>query len=618
MRLKTLFLFISFFIASLTTVFGQSDTCFKVDVNIGCLPLTVTVSTCASNTSKVTFNYGDDNKFYVRNTNTYTKAGVYDINLSVVDPIKGAKIVVLKNAVTVVDAKAPKVNITKCAGAKVKIEIANNVNQYYNKYEITYGDNTKEVLDNTTTSIFHTFSDTLPKTINVKGQILPLACGADTNITISDLYNTPLNPSVDSIISNNQKHTLYFKQYSYFTYAWQSRDKNNVWQNINTWKGNGYTPIETTTSTDSTIYRISNYDVCENKYYYTEELVMPFFHLNAQNQLHTIDFSTSLIPSSNKSSVLLKNDISVSNTVLPQNFTDTDVFCGVDYCYKSIYTTLNNTLLKGSSKCVKASSNIAPLAPSLVHAGLGDNGNFKLQLTIDPKTKVAKYNLFASEGTAPFTKTNTFTNDDIQTLGKENMCYKISIEDSCNNTSPLSEKVCPVWLKGNALGQVSYKLDFNNYISGAVIQPTKTYFIEYLQLDNTPYKTEKILTNSFTDNTPDTTSSITRYRIKTQVSGIDLYSNIVERKNPMKIIFPTAFTPNGDGINENFAPAQRFVTDYKLWIYSPTGNTIFFTDDLNKPWSGDSWPTGDYVYEFIAKDLLGNEITQKGIVSLLR
>lgn len=617
MKVKTLLLFISLFIFVHNNIFGQSDTCFKVNVNIGCMPLTVKVLSCASNTSKVTFNYGDDNKFYVRDSNTYTKAGVYDINLSVVDPVKGAKIVVLKNAVTVVDAKAPKVLITKCSGSKIKIEITDTTNQYYNNYVITYDDNSTDIIGKNG-SIFHTFSDTLPKTINVKGQILPLACGADTNIIISDLYNTPINPSVDSIISNNQKHTLYFKQYSYFTYAWQSRDKNNVWQNINTWKGNGYTPIETTTSTDSSIYRISNYDVCENKYYYTEELVMPFFHLNAQNQLHTIDFSTSLIPSSNKSSVLLKNDISVSNTVLPQNFTDTDVYCGVDYCYKSIYTSQNNSILKGESKCVKASSNIAPLAPSLVHAGLIENGNFKFELTIDPKTKVAKYNLFASEGNAAFSKTNTFITNDIQSLGKENICYKISIEDSCNNTSPESEKVCPVWLQGNALGQVSYKLDFNNYISGSKTQTNKTYIIEYLQLDNSPYKTEIINSNTFLDNTADTIFTITRYRIKTQVSGIDLYSNIVERKNPMKIFFPTAFTPNGDGINDYFAPAQRFVTEYKLWIYSPTGNVIYFTDNLNSPWSGDAWPTGDYIYEFSAKDLLGNEISQKGIVSLLR
>lgn len=49
---------------------------------------------------------------------------------------------------------------------------------------------------------------------------------------------------------------------------------------------------------------------------------------------------------------------------------------------------------------------------------------------------------------------------------------------------------------------------------------------------------------------------------------------------------PNAFTPNDDGINDEFYGKGDFFTDYEMSIFDRWGNLIFFTDDINNHWKG--------------------------------
>lgn len=49
---------------------------------------------------------------------------------------------------------------------------------------------------------------------------------------------------------------------------------------------------------------------------------------------------------------------------------------------------------------------------------------------------------------------------------------------------------------------------------------------------------------------------------------------------------PNAFSPNGDGVNDEFSGKGDFFTDYEMSIFDRWGNLIFFTDDISKPWLG--------------------------------
>lgn len=61
---------------------------------------------------------------------------------------------------------------------------------------------------------------------------------------------------------------------------------------------------------------------------------------------------------------------------------------------------------------------------------------------------------------------------------------------------------------------------------------------------------------------------------------------IIDKCEP-RIFAPTAFTPNNDGINDDFVVRTAHITDYKLAIYNRWGELIYESDDPDaKRWSG--------------------------------
>ncbi|MCX6294726.1 MAG: gliding motility-associated C-terminal domain-containing protein, partial [Bacteroidetes bacterium] len=49
---------------------------------------------------------------------------------------------------------------------------------------------------------------------------------------------------------------------------------------------------------------------------------------------------------------------------------------------------------------------------------------------------------------------------------------------------------------------------------------------------------------------------------------------------------PNAFSPNGDGINDDFFGKGDYIKKFEMSVYDRWGNLIFFADDINKHWDG--------------------------------
>ena len=52
------------------------------------------------------------------------------------------------------------------------------------------------------------------------------------------------------------------------------------------------------------------------------------------------------------------------------------------------------------------------------------------------------------------------------------------------------------------------------------------------------------------------------------------------------LYIPNGFSPNGDGINDEFYCKGDFIKKYEMTIYDRWGNLIFLSDDINKHWDG--------------------------------
>ncbi len=87
-------------------------------------------------------------------------------------------------------------------------------------------------------------------------------------------------------------------------------------------------------------------------------------------------------------------------------------------------------------------------------------------------------------------------------------------------------------------------------------------------------------------------------------------------------LMPSAFTPNGDGINDCFGvKTWGYVTNLDFSAYNRWGNLIFHSNNSSKCWDGTyngvRQPSGTYVYQVSAKTICGN-VYRKGTVVLIR
>lgn len=90
-----------------------------------------------------------------------------------------------------------------------------------------------------------------------------------------------------------------------------------------------------------------------------------------------------------------------------------------------------------------------------------------------------------------------------------------------------------------------------------------------------------------------------------------------------ELFIPTAFTPNGDGLNDEwkvYAPAN--VTDFECMVYDKAGTLLFHTRSIHQGWNGMNngkyLPAGGYFYSCRYRDEMGNPHVQKGQVTLVR
>ncbi|MBC8321500.1 MAG: gliding motility-associated C-terminal domain-containing protein [Bacteroidetes bacterium] len=95
----------------------------------------------------------------------------------------------------------------------------------------------------------------------------------------------------------------------------------------------------------------------------------------------------------------------------------------------------------------------------------------------------------------------------------------------------------------------------------------------------------------------------------------------------IKIYFPNAFTPNGDGLNDEFKPvtATGEIEHFSLSIFNRWGALIYQTNDISQGWDGtykgEFCMPGAYVYKIAYSSSTSSNMTSEvkmGIVMLVR
>jgi gliding motility-associated-like protein len=99
---------------------------------------------------------------------------------------------------------------------------------------------------------------------------------------------------------------------------------------------------------------------------------------------------------------------------------------------------------------------------------------------------------------------------------------------------------------------------------------------------------------------------------------------VLEVEPEFTLFIPTAFTPDGDGLNEVFFVYGAEISEFNMQMFDRWGNMIFESKDLNEGWDGRANGGTEisqqdvYVYKVFVKDFEGKLHKYTGSVTLLK
>lgn len=106
-------------------------------------------------------------------------------------------------------------------------------------------------------------------------------------------------------------------------------------------------------------------------------------------------------------------------------------------------------------------------------------------------------------------------------------------------------------------------------------------------------------------------------------SEITLEDSLINTLQTEEGVFvPNVFTPNGDGVNDQFRIVANNITEYNLTVFNRWGDLIFegIAPEIvwdGRTFSGEKAPDGNYFYVLLARSS-GADYSATGTVTLIR
>jgi gliding motility-associated-like protein len=638
MKLKISIAFL-LIVVTCSTINGQhpsKDGRFQVDNIVGCAPFTVNVSIVTPNECSATvpceFFHGTGGADPIQKvansfSQIYTQPGTYTLRVLFQGVDSTDRI-----SITVLPDTQPEFEVYSCEGNAVQVNIT-DTNTNYNSYVVDFNDGTVISPVSKLGIVNHTYLSGGTKTVSVRGR---RAANDADNCTPGSQQIIPLNTFVPPTISqlevlnandiqldfnfNNQPNILYRLQIA--------RDNATGFQNLQ----NVYEIPTTTVSNLDTeghyyCFRLAAFDPCDNSIgYYSNTICSSDFDVTAQNNQNRLSWRTSATGVSNYNfSKSNGSPLSAPSAAIVLN--DPDVSCGINYCYQQTTNYANGSRSISLSKCVSAISTNTPTVVENISAIVGpENNTAELQWTQDPAFIADGYAISKFVNGTSFSRDSSTTTAyaDAEYLNEVISCYRINYADACKNQSPVSIEACPIKLIGTLQPDNSVSLTWTPYEGWK--NGVDHYIVE--KYDDNGQLMSSVNTGTtlnYIDNTQDLLNQRAIYRIVAIPNQAGIASSISNSSMIIKepnLFYPTAFTPNGDGLNDIFNVYGQYITTFEMRIFNRWGEMMYVTDDLEKGWNGffkgNLMPEGTYVFRATISDQVGRTFDRSGTVLLLR
>lgn len=599
---------------------------FQVDQVKGCAPLTITLTNLlpgnCDSTNPCNMDYlGNGQQSENVFTFQYNDPGVY--KLRVLYQGQGSDEI----TITVVKNIEPDFEIYSCANADVTIKV---LEKSYQQLVIDFtNDGIPEatIPSGNNATAFHDYPTPGSKTIAVRGLNINSADNCKSKVQTFNALATLPPPTINTLTTKDQSSIkLDFATQPHIQYRLEiSVNSSGPFQQLATlYDSSSFTTTNIKTEENYYCFRLNAYDVCNGFNNYSNVVCSQKFSLNIQSAVNQVNWITANTGIQNFE---IERD-NVSYTTLgptQNNFPDSNIDCKTNYCYRLITHYPGGVESISLEKCGVAFKTENPPPITNASAVVTDQG-LGLSWVQDPGNNPPAYNILISPNGQNFGNLGTsastqFTDKNYSV--ESNSSYRINYTDECDNKSPEGIIINPIRFIGSIDDNI---ITLNWTVYDGWINGVKDYIIDKYDKEGQLIRSINMgAGTAYVDDEADPVNQFITYRIRAtpNQSGIaESISNTLNFIKDSKIFFPTAFSPNGDNLNDQFFVSGQFIVELELSVFNRWGELIFVSNKKEATWdgtfNGKLAAEDAYVWSAQVTDRAGRTFKEAGTVALLR
>jgi len=622
-----LLLFAFCFFCFPTALLAQFTPCFDADITRGCAPLTVSMEDCSgADPSLIFYDFGDGGAPQNVNTYTYRSPGKYTVRQLLNTGAGGAELV-KEQYIEVKEIEPIEVELLACSGFGVTVKI---VNPYYDNYRVNWGDGNSQTIAAGQEANYNYANASLQNIVvegYFNGSATVCASVSQGIVPFRDVANgaftrTETQANGDVVVNIGLVPVIEYVMEAHEGAAW--RDVVDLRYDTRT---------ETLTGLDHSQgvrLRLATVDGCSGNRLYSSEL--PAYFLYVAQQDSTLMLTWGETPTEGFEEMrLFRNGELLWRRETPdtRSFEDFEIVCNQEYCYRLEATYAHGEAIS-QEICLTARSTARPPAVQGLRSSIAGGGRVFLQWEYaDSAQKVQQIHIrrweFGQTDTTHFRfsadrQTQSWT-DETSQADQKRYGYTLSYTDDCGNPAFWPSFTSPVLLSGD-IGEEFMDFSWTDYIG---FGNNALYFFEKRNaqgevLESTETR-DRDRSESLDAQEHQAFSVWIRVRDLRDTTRF-AYSNIIRVVLPADLRLPTAFTPNGDNLNDDYGAITRFAVQYQLRVYDAWGKVIFYSEVPEERWDGtfrgETLPAGVYRAEAQITDQRGITKRAAAAVQLLR
>ena len=625
---------------------------FNIDKARVCVGSPVTIIDVPANLSSAGYTFQYDGKSSIDKvvlttlkSTVYSQPGSYTILQGGSGNGSGTGTILCRE-VTVLPLDPIKFTAKGCSGRQALVDVSLDDNtRQYDSYVINWGDGQSSAPLSRTEILIqqsHTYTNNAAYTIRITGRYAapascetPLAAAQTTQQTIT-LSAATAQPSITKLTTTSDNSiTLQYQAGTGVSVELFQKDGSGNYVSTGQKGTSAGTFTVQTDAKQVQCFQLVAQDACSAAGKRSDEvcsLVLEAKAANKRNDLTWKPYAGTLSATTQFRRYRIYRNGAPGTTYFDRNVANhgdiNRIECGLPYCYtlEATVSGLVETVITSAPICVTGINGDLPNSLGSILVSV-ENNHPRLVAALPTTGTSSSYTLAVSRADGPsgtfqpvgtVTNKNTFT-DETANASSGSYCYQLTYIAACGLASPPSPPVCTVSLRSQSSTTIDWTAA-SPFTPGTV----SNYTVEVIDSVNGTKREIQVGRNLRYEPDPnDPTIQSQKYRIiAVSNTGQVSYSNFFTLRRDVKILVPDAFSPNGDGLNDQFLAKGIYVDQFRMTIYNRWGQVIYATSDKTKGWDGtadgQSLAAGQYLYRIEVQDLTGLKTVRTGAVLLIR